>query len=79
MPAQLKEVRSRIASVASTQKITKAMMGFKSFESAEATVAGIELSRMLKKGQMENAEHTPVWKQVRKKFTGGKGKLRQFE
>ena len=32
------------------------MMGFKSFEAAEATLTGIELGRMTKKGQMENSE-----------------------
>ena len=31
------------------KNITKYMLGFKSFESAEATIAGIELHRMLKK------------------------------
>jgi putative transposase len=33
------------------KNITKYMLGFKSFEAAEATIAGIELHRMLKKGQ----------------------------
>jgi len=45
------------------KKITKYTLGFKSFESAEATISGIELHRMLKKGQMKNAENTPAWKQ----------------
>jgi len=45
------------------KNVTKYTLGFKSFESAEATIAGIELHRMLKKGQMENAEGTPAWKQ----------------
>lgn len=45
------------------KRITKSTLGFKSFESAEATIAGIELHRMLKKGQMENAGDTPGWKQ----------------
>lgn len=45
------------------KRITKSTLGFKSFGSAEATIAGIELHRMLKKGQMENAGDTPVWKQ----------------
>jgi len=45
------------------KKVTKYTLGFKSFESAEATIAGIELHRMLKKGQMENSEGTPAWKQ----------------
>ncbi len=33
------------------KKITKPMKGFKAFHSAEATLAGIELHHMLKKGQ----------------------------
>ena len=45
------------------KNITKYTLGFKSFEAAEATIAGIELHRMLKKGQMENAGDTPAWKQ----------------
>ncbi|NIH45813.1 DDE-type integrase/transposase/recombinase [Enterobacter asburiae] len=32
------------------KRITKSTLGFKSFESAEATIAGIEVHRMLKKG-----------------------------
>ncbi len=43
--------------------ITKYTLGFKSFESAEATIAGIELHRMLKKGQMEHMGQIPAWKQ----------------
>jgi len=39
------------------------MLGFKSFASAQATIAGIELHRMLKKGQMDNAGAMPAWKQ----------------
>ena len=34
------------------------MLGFKSFESARRTLAGIELVRMLKKGQLENPKST---------------------
>lgn len=37
------------------KKIVKPMLGFKSFESAEITLAGIELVRMLKKRQMKCA------------------------
>jgi putative transposase len=43
--------------------ITKYTLGFKSFQSAEATIAGIELHRMLKKGQMKNVGGNPAWKQ----------------
>lgn len=39
------------------------MMGFKSFTCAEATIAGIELHRMLKKGQHKNAANEPIYKQ----------------
>ncbi|MGP2408152.1 IS6 family transposase [Yersinia sp. 2545 StPb PI] len=45
------------------KNITKYTLGFKSFETAEATIAGIELHRMLKKGQLENAGDTPAWRQ----------------
>jgi len=45
------------------KNITKYTLGFKSFETAEATIAGIELHRMLKKGQMKNGEGVPAWKQ----------------
>jgi putative transposase len=33
------------------QKITKPMKGFKAFHSADATLSGIELHHMLRKGQ----------------------------
>ena len=42
------------------KNITKYMLGFKSFESAEATIAGIELHRMPKKGQLENVGVMPA-------------------
>ena len=45
------------------KRIINPMLGFKSFDAAEATIAGIELHRMLKKGQMKNAENLSVWKQ----------------
>ncbi len=45
------------------KRITKSTLGFKSSGAAEATIAGIELHRMLKKGQLENAGDTPAWKQ----------------
>jgi transposase-like protein len=37
------------------KRITKPMMGFKSFNSAQKTLKGIELARMIKKGQMKDA------------------------
>jgi len=35
------------------KRITRPMLGFKSFHSAQSTLAGIELVAMLKKGQMK--------------------------
>jgi transposase-like protein len=37
------------------KRITRPMLGFKSFRSAQATLAGIELWRMLKKGQTRSS------------------------
>jgi putative transposase len=34
------------------EKITKPMMGFKAFHSAQATIAGIETAHMIRKGQL---------------------------
>ena len=45
------------------KRITKYTLGFKSFAAPEATIAGIELHRMLKKGQLQNAGNIPAWKQ----------------
>ncbi len=45
------------------KRITKPMMGFKSFDSAKATIAGIELHRMLRKGQYKNAKNMAVFEQ----------------
>ena len=47
----------------SVKKITKPMMGFKAFHSAKATIAGIELHHMLKKGQHKNFGDAPVYEQ----------------
>ncbi len=46
------------------KKITKAMMGFKSFISAQATLTGIELWHMIKK--LQNKIHTSLlpWEQL---------------
>lgn len=35
--------------------ITRPMLGFKSFDTAQCTLAGIELMHMLKKGQLAGA------------------------
>jgi putative transposase len=40
------------------KRITKPMMGFKAFHSAEATLAEIELYRMLRKGQYVNGKNS---------------------
>lgn len=39
------------------------MMGFKSFDSAKATIAGIELHHMLRKGQHTNAANMTLFEQ----------------
>jgi putative transposase len=39
------------------------MMGFKAFHSAEATIAGIELHHMLKKGQHKNGDSQSLFEQ----------------
>ena len=44
------------------KKITKPMMGFKAFHSAQATIAGIEASHMIRKGQLSE-ENIPAYKQ----------------
>jgi transposase-like protein len=38
----------------SVKRITRPMLGFKSFEAAQSTLAGIELMHMLQKGQLED-------------------------
>ncbi len=45
------------------KRITKPMMGFKAFHSANATLIGIELCHMLSKGQPINAASLPVYEQ----------------
>ena len=45
------------------KRIVKPMMGFKAFHSAEATLAGIELCRMLKKRQHINSENVFAFEQ----------------
>jgi len=45
------------------KKIINPMMGFKAFHSAEATLTGIELYRMLKKGQHVAAKNSPAFEQ----------------
>ncbi|MFG6083365.1 IS6 family transposase [Paracoccus litorisediminis] len=41
------------------KRITKPMMGFKAFQSAEATLAGIEVAHMIRKGQIANRHRCP--------------------
>ncbi|KTD20041.1 IS6 family transposase [Legionella israelensis] len=45
------------------KKITKPIKGFKDFQSARATLAGIELHHMLKKGQHLQAENQSIFEQ----------------
>jgi len=47
----------------SIKRVTKPMMGFKSFNSAEATIAGIELHHMLRKGQHQQAANISIFEQ----------------
>ena len=47
----------------SIKKIIRGTRGFKSFETADATLHGIELSWMLKKGQMHNPKNLPLHEQ----------------
>ena len=46
------------------KRITRPMMGFKSFRSAQNTIAGIELIAQLKKKQFKAASHLPIHEQV---------------
>ena len=41
------------------KRITKPMMGFKTFHSASATIAGIEVAHMIRKNQFANNNHSP--------------------
>jgi transposase-like protein len=40
------------------KRVTRPMLGFKSFEAAQATLVGIELMRMLKKDQLVEEART---------------------
>ncbi|MDP5211006.1 IS6 family transposase [Microbulbifer sp. 2205BS26-8] len=44
------------------KRITKPMMGFKAFHSAQATIDGIETAHLIRKGQL-NQEGTPTYQQ----------------
>jgi putative transposase len=45
------------------KKITKQMKGFKAFHSADATLSGIELHHMLKKGQHTQSDNQTIFEQ----------------
>ena len=45
------------------KRLTRPMMGFKSWDSMESTIAGYELVNMIKKGQHINAVNMTVWDQ----------------
>jgi len=42
------------------KRITRPMLGFKNFHSAQKTLSGIELMKMIKKGQMEGDDLSPA-------------------
>ncbi len=47
----------------SVKRVTRPMLGFKSFDAAQCTLTGVELMHMLWKGQLEGGVdqgHTPV-------------------
>jgi putative transposase len=46
-----------------SKKITKPMMGFKAFNSAQATISGIELHHMLRKHQHKNSANSSIFEQ----------------
>ena len=45
------------------KKITKPMKGFKAFDCAKATLAGIELHHMLRKGQHMQSANRSIFEQ----------------
>ena len=45
------------------KRIVGPMLGFKEFHSAKATLAGIELYHMLRKGQNNNNQNLPIFEQ----------------
>ena len=44
------------------KKITNPMMGFKAFHSAQAIIDGIEITHMIRQGQLSD-ENIPAYKQ----------------
>ena len=42
------------------KRITRLILGFKNFHSAQKTIAGIELMKMIKKGQMKGDDLSPA-------------------
>ena len=45
------------------KRVTKPMIGFKAFHSAEATLSGIELHHMLRKGQHNQSANQTIFEQ----------------
>jgi transposase-like protein len=45
------------------KRLTRPMLGFKSWDSMVSTIAGYELNNMIRKGQYVNAEDMTVWDQ----------------
>ena len=61
---QIKQLNNRVEQDhRGIKKITNPMLEFKAYYSAEATLAGIELYRMLKKGQHVNAKNSTAFEQ----------------
>ncbi|MBX3710069.1 MAG: hypothetical protein KIT56_06825 [Gammaproteobacteria bacterium] len=54
---------NKVQHITKGERITKPMMGFKGFHSAGATLAGIELYRMLKKSQHINSNNSTAFEQ----------------
>lgn len=45
------------------KRMTRPMLGFKRYHAAVATLAGIELCHMMRKGQFQGAANEPLWQQ----------------
>ena len=45
------------------KRLTRPMLGFKSWDAMESTIAGYELNNMIRKGQHINADSMTVWDQ----------------
>jgi len=61
LPIEIRQVRYRNNIVEqderAVKRVTRPMLGFKSFRCAQAVLAGIELMHMIRKGQLQRATH----------------------